>query len=202
MNKVTIGFCIVILLGTLFVFSNIEKNMGDVAATTGTEEIDTREILSAKLITYRFDDAVRRADLIVEIIIQEHLEDITHPAPKTIFSAKVSSILSGETDVKNIKIMQQGNQEVSINGNALFSKEEKYILFLKNVGEDSQYSPDTYWILGEETNIYKVIDNNTIKKMALNDSLLNEIEIKDNDQFSQLLDKELFEEKVEMIISR
>ena len=176
--------------------------MGDVAATTGTEEIDTREILSAKLATYRFDDAVRRADLIVEVIIQEHLEDITTPAPKTIFNAKVSSILSGETDVKNIEIIQQGNQEVSINGNAIFSKKEKYILFLKSVGIDSQYSPDTYWILGEETNMYKIIDNNTIKKMALNDSLLNDIEIKDNDQFTQLLDKQLFEEKVETIISR
>ena len=104
--------------------------------------------------------------------------------------------------MKNIKIIQQGNQEVSINGNALFSKDEKYILFLKNVEEDSQYSPDTYWILGEETNMYKIIDNNTIKKMAMNDSLLNEIEIKDNDQFTQLLDKQLFEEKVETIISR
>jgi len=202
LNKATIAVCIVILLGTLFVISNKEKSRWNVAAITGMEEKDTRKVISTKLRNYHFEDAVRRADLIVEIIIQEHLEDITHPAPKTIFNAKVSSILSGKTDVKNIKIMQQGNQETSINGNTLFSKDEKYILFLKSVETDSQYSPDTYWILGEETNIYKIIDHNTIKKMAMNDSLLEEIEIKDNDQYSQLLDKQLFEEKVQTIISR
>lgn len=96
MNKVTIAVCIVILIGTLFVISNKEKHRGNVVALTGMEENDTRKVISAKLATYRFDDAVRRADLIVEIIIQEHLEDITTPAPKTIFNAKVSSILSGK----------------------------------------------------------------------------------------------------------
>ncbi|MEK4485416.1 hypothetical protein MHH81_07385 [Psychrobacillus sp. FSL H8-0484] len=205
-----------IALGLLLVFGTIiylvEKDKGDnKTANNGDLEREIVEVgtTTALLETYSFEEAVSEAELIAEIEIDKYLEEIKEPSPKTLFDAKIINSYTNDSSLKDIKVLQQGTKEYSFNGNPLFEKDEKYILFLKKAVGDRFDGTDTYWILGEETNIYSIIDNNIIKKWALRDDVLTTIEIKDNrninsndnsNKDSQLLDKDLFEDIMKKVI--
>lgn len=197
-------FGLILALGTIIYLEG--REIGDKKTSKNVvleNETVHKNGIHAKLQTYNFEEAVNKADLIAEIEIEKYLEDIIEPSPKTLFDAKIINTFSGDTNLKNIMILQQGNKEYSFNENPLFKKGDKYILFLKKAVGDRFDGTDTYWLLSEETNIYSVINNNLIKKWALWDEELSSIEIKENstNNNSQLLDKNLFEEKMKKVIN-
>ena len=101
--------------------------------------------------------------------------------------------------------MQQGNNEVLFNDNPLFQENEEYILFLKKaVGSVTKEYPNLYWILGEETNMYKNIRNNTVEKLGYIDKELYDVEnnhtlnLKETTN-TQVLNEEEFIKKIESV---
>lgn len=170
-------------------------------------EEDEKKVIYGKTEAFAFKDAIKNADLIAEIEITKHVEDLNEPSPKTLFEGELIKAFKNKKAPDKIKILQAGNQEYSYNEFSLFKPGEKYILFLKEAVGDGFDGTDTYWILGEETNIYSVLENNSVKKWSLKDENLSDIEIKDNNVRlknengnEQVLDKKLFEEKMKKIV--
>lgn len=167
--------------------------------------------ISAEIQTYPFEEAIKVSELIAEIEIIDNVRELNEPIAKTIFSAtitegiKVDSMLT--TDI--LHIMQQGNSEWTFNGIEIFQPGEKYILFLKSAKNIQE--KNTYWILGEETGVYKIIDDKYIAKLSLRDQALADIEVKKlsdeltkskNSKEIQVLLKEEFKEKIKKSLKR
>jgi hypothetical protein len=167
--------------------------------------------ISAELQTYPFEEAIKIAELIAEIEITEKVRELNEPSPKTIFKAKMTEVIKNDLGLptESLHIMQQGNSDWIFNDNEMFQPEEKYILFLKSA-KDSQ-EEHTYWILGEETGMYKNIDDKYIAKLSQRDEALADIEeIKLSDELSksknskgiQVLQTEEFKEKIKKSLMR
>lgn len=197
---ITLGLTIVLGIVIIVVVSGSESKQ--VAKDSVVENYETVErVIYTRLETFSFEESVNKADLVAEVVIGKNIDDISEPSPKTLFEANIINTFSGDPHQTNIQILQQGNKEYSFNSNKLFNEDEKYILVLKKAVEDRYEGTNTYWILGEETNIYTIIGDNKIKKMSIEDEFLKEVEIKDEDLESQLLDKNLFEEKIKKVMS-
>ena len=172
--------------------SKASEKMGDV-------EISPRENIEASIETYSFEESVNRSDLIAEVVIVSKIKEIDEPSPKTLFEAQVVNKLKGDTNQQRIKVLQEGNSEWSLNGQEQFAEKEEYILFLiKATGKDYD-GTNTYWILGAQTNTYKIIQDNRVKKIAKHEVELEAIEDKilsNVDQDLQVLDKEKFQNKI------
>ncbi|MDQ0876566.1 putative unusual protein kinase regulating ubiquinone biosynthesis (AarF/ABC1/UbiB family) [Paenibacillus sp. V4I3] len=154
--------------------------------------------VKAELEVYPFDQAVLKSDLIVRVKIKDKVGLIDGPIPKTTFEANVEEIITDKSNKspKTVKIMQQGSEQVNFNGNELFKKNEEVILFLMQ----AKTVENAYWILGEETNIYKVLENE-VTKYSLKDKQLEDITknsyLNDKkDREFQVMDREKFIEKI------
>lgn len=126
-----------------------------------------------------FNVGVQQADLIVKVRIDGRVGEIPEPTPKSIFEAHIISTQKEDSSLNTdvIHIMQQGNQEFSFNDNPLFQEGEEYIFFLKKaVGSVADEYSDLYWILGEETNMYKSVGNDVVEKQALVDEELTDVQ--------------------------
>lgn len=162
--------------------------------------------INGMLQTYPFEEAVNLSDLIVEITIDERLGELVDPIPKTIFNAVVTDVVKGSNEKKGefINVLQQGNSDWTFNDTPLFESGDTLVLFLKSV-TDEEY-PNTYWILGEETGMYEVVDGKRLNKISKKDTALNDIQlpvgerkagkIKIPDRETQELDFRLFKEKI------
>lgn len=166
------------LASTLLLFTGCtngdqaETQTVDTNATDNESDIVTIE---AELEVFDFENAVNEADLISQVEIVDVLEEIDDPSPKTIFRAKVVENLKGSSETTEILVMQQGNSTNVFNDNLLFEQGENYILFLADTeGLDLENS---YYILGEETGMYKLTDQSLAVKLALRDEALEEIEV-------------------------
>lgn len=172
--------------------SKASEKMGDV-------EISPRENIEARIETYSFEESVNRSDLIAEVVIVSKIKEIDEPSPKTLFEAKVVNRLKGDTNQETIKVLQEGTSEWSFHGNQPFAENEGYFLFLKNAKGKEYDGTHTYWILGAQTNTYKIIQDNRVKKIAKHEVELEDIEDKalsNVDQDLQVLDKEKFQNKI------
>ncbi|MFC0561352.1 hypothetical protein [Halalkalibacter alkalisediminis] len=180
-NKTTFS---ILCLAVLLVGCNSGEN------TQPTEVIEEeRGQIEAELETFSFSESMEKADLVAEVKIISKLSEIEEPLPKTIYSATIVDLLKGESEILEINIMQQGNSNWQFNDNALFSTDENYILVLKKATDDYVPYENTYWILGEETGMYQVLDKNITVKMALKDNQLNSIEL--NDVTEKIKNKEI-----------
>ncbi|MBW4081228.1 hypothetical protein [Paenibacillus sp. S150] len=164
--------------------------------------------IDAEVEVYPFDESVNKSDLIVEVQIKEKIKETDDPSPKTIFKTEIINILTQKEPLatKEINIMQAGNSKWSFNDNKLFSPGEKYILFLKRtVDFDIE---NTFWILGEETNIYEITDENKIVKWSRPQKELESFEDKElnfkkaaeynePDKESQILEKDGFQDYIQ-----
>lgn len=131
--------------------------------------------IHAMLETFEFEEAVAQADLVAQIEILDVLKEIDEPSPATIFRAAVKESLKGSSPTEEIFVMQQGNSDFTFNDNFLFKQGENYLLFLmETIDFDVENS---YWILGEESGMYKLIDESTAVKLAFKDDSLKKIEI-------------------------
>lgn len=135
--------------------------------------------INASLQALPVGQSIATADLIAKVQINKIEKEISEPSEKTILDAKIMETIKPDAAIENketIRILQQGNSRFPFNGNKIFQPSEQYILFLKRaVGEGYDHT-DTYWILGEETNIYEVLENGFLSKWALSDSDLSAIE--------------------------
>lgn len=146
-----------------------------------SEKADVKPLgrINASLQALPVGQSISTADLIAKVQINKIEMEISEPSEKTILDAKIMETIKPDAAIENketIRILQQGNSRFSFNGNKIFQPSEQYILFLKRaVGEGYDHT-DTYWILGEETNIYEVLENGLLSKWALTDSDLSAIE--------------------------
>ncbi|MFN7249840.1 MAG: hypothetical protein ACK4M9_03525 [Anaerobacillus sp.] len=167
--------------------------------------------ISAKLQTYPFEEAIKVSELIAEIKIIEKVQELNEPSPKTIFKATMTEVLKNDSGLPtdSLHFMQQGNSDWTFNDNEMFQQGEKYILFLKHAKEIQE--EHTYWILGEETGMYKIINDRYIAKLSERDEALADIEdIKLSDELKksknskeiQVLQTEEFREKIKKSLMR
>ncbi|MDQ0899433.1 hypothetical protein [Paenibacillus sp. V4I7] len=172
-------------------FGNNSKEVSTLQNNTQTGHIH------GKVQDYPFSESVKRATLIVKIKIKDKDHELDTPTvAKTIFNADIQEIYK---DAKNsgkqsIKVMQHGNSKFSFNDNDLFKKDEVLVLFLR----EAEGFDNTYWLVGEETNFYKVLDNK-VTKQAIMDVELKDVEIeikKLNNKEVQVMDLEKFTKKI------
>jgi len=164
-SRVTVGavFVVSVLLAGAFIWMYLGTEPPKIETKTIYED---RGEIWAEVNTYPFNEAVQKADLIAEITIVEELKELDDPSPKTVFNAKVLNVLKGSKDLQDIQVMQMGNHAWAFNDNKLFEPNESYILFLKKaVGKEFE-GTNTYWILGEETYTYTVLDEKMVMKNA------------------------------------
>ncbi|WP_027087425.1 hypothetical protein [Cohnella panacarvi] len=116
--------------------------------------------IHASLATYSFDESVQKSALIAKVRIVDKVSEINEPSPKTIFNAEIEQVYKGNrTQNEQIHILQNGTSKWTFNDNALFQPDDQMILFLM----EAQGYENTYWLLAEETNFYKVVDDKVIK---------------------------------------
>jgi len=143
--------------------------------TKQNEEVRFQTGVHGILETFPFNKAVEKADLIAKVIIHSKLGEVKqYPLSKTMFAAEVVEVLKEPTAVpieNHLVILQHGNAQTSFNNNSLFQPDETYILFLMKATTGN----NQYWILGEETNMYKIYNEHIIKQ-SLKDNQLAGIE--------------------------
>ncbi|MBO0603532.1 hypothetical protein I2483_17845 [Sporosarcina sp. E16_3] len=216
--KKTLGIISVgiLAIATVFFIANTNdlKNEVKLSEEVSNTSAPTKGQMKAELETFNFDDAVANAELIAEVEIGKQIKEIDDPAPKTLFEATVKQVLKGTENLENIEVLQQGNSEWSFNDNNQFSPNEKYILFLKKAVGEGYEGSNVYWILGEETNIYSIVDGNKVVKNSLYEEDLKRIEedtpvntlnlITKNERKKdiQILNKEKFEKRIVEIQSK
>lgn len=174
------------LVSTVCLFAGCSNGNGNQTIDEGQEEtqavntdVKNNEsgvtLTEAEVESFYFEDAVNKADLIAQIEILDVLEEVDDPSPKTIFRANLVENVKGTSEKTEIFILQQGNSTHVFNDNLLFEQGDNYILFLaETTGLDIENS---YYILGEETGMYKLTDQSTVVKIALRDEALDSIEI-------------------------
>lgn len=145
--------------------AEVEDNQKEIGSIDGEVEI------------FEFEEAVAESDLIAQIEILDVLKEVNEPSPKTIFRAILTESLKGSSQAKEIFVIQQGNSDYVFNDNPLFKQGENYLLFLMET-EDFDIE-DSYWILGEETGMYKLLDQSTAVKLSVKEEGLKKIEISD-----------------------
>ena len=134
--------------------------------------------------TYPFDEALELSEVVSEISIVKNVGEIYEPTAKTIFSAVVTKTFKGSVAPGDaIQILQEGNGKVEFNDTPLFQPGEKYVLILKKA---TDFPEGTYWILGGETGIYQVIDDNSIVKWSKSEKQLQNIEIEGDIETTKL----------------
>lgn len=133
--------------------------------------------IDAEVEIFEFKEAVTKSDLVAKIEILDILKEVNEPSPKTIFRATLIESLKGSPQEKEIFVIQQGNSDYVFNDNPLFKKGENYLLFLMETKDFD--IEDSYWILGEETGMYKLLDQSIAVKLSVKEDELRKIEISD-----------------------
>lgn len=178
-------------------------------------EQPVQKTIQAKLQVFNFEEALKNSDLVVKVEVEKKTRELSEPSPKTLFQAKILDELKADLSLNTdqIHILQQGNSEWRFNDNDLFSEKERYVLFLKKaVGIDE---PNTYWILGEETGMYKDSGTGKLLKLSYYDKQLEDIEdkelttdfLKDNEKKMdskdvQVVNEQQFRNKVEKTLRK
>ncbi len=178
-----VGVAILLILGTLI----LTKRPPSLAAGTPLVMSDKsipKVKAHALVMTYPFDEALELSEVVSEISIVKNVGEIYEPTAKTIFSAVVTKTFKGSVAPGDaIQILQEGNGKVEFNDTPLFQPGEKYVLILKKA---TDFPEGTYWILGGETGIYQVIDDNSIVKWSKSEKQLQNIEIEGDIETTKL----------------
>lgn len=139
----------------------------------------TIDNIDGEIEVFEFKEAVRTSNIIAQVKIIDVVEKMDEPSPKTLYRATLIESLKGTSDAKEIVVLQQGNNDFVFRNNPLFKKDENYLLFLMETTDlDIE---DSYWILGEETGIYQLLDESIAVKWAIKEDELEKIEIVDKE---------------------
>ncbi|WP_242227464.1 hypothetical protein [Bacillus cereus group sp. BfR-BA-01315] len=153
--------------GSYFVLhSNQVANESESVSVSTKGKTKERIAIHGELDVSSFKETLSEADLVVKVKIGDKVKEFNEPSPGTLYNAKVQETLKGQAGA-DIKVLQQGNSDYSFNGNPLFTKGQEFILVLKKavgLGEN------VYWLLGEETQIYQVVGDGSLKRWAAHDA--------------------------------
>lgn len=108
---------------------------------------------------YNFEDSFKKADIVAQVKISEWLGEENEPSERTIFKAQLEKAYKNNIDksLKEIKLLQEGNSNTTIENFPLFKNNDKLVLFLKKAtGEE--YDDTTYWILGVHSSVFRIIN--------------------------------------------
>lgn len=159
----------------------------DTPVRVGTNGLQSAEVEKE----YDLKTGVEESDITAEVEITEWLGETSDPSEKTFFKANLVKVYKNKINpsLKEIKLMQEGNSEVTLKEYPLFKKGDKLILFLKKSADVE----DTYWILGAHTSAIQVKETEgkefAIKYVGKLDKLSN-IEVNKSDsQISKALEK-------------
>lgn len=213
----------IILLSLFFVWFllNLQSNNSEkspiqhIGSTQNDFTKKNKSKIHAIIETHSFSEALEISDVVAKVKIIETVTELDEPSAKTIFHAEVTKKYKGEIG-ETINVMQEGNSKVEFNGTRLFEPGEEYILTLmETTGIEIE---NTYWILGAETGIYEVLDNDAVVKWAKSDAQLKNVEYENvNEKLStylkntdteetekelQVLYKEKFEELIETSLKK
>lgn len=116
--------------------------------------------MSASVMGMELDTSFKDADIVAEVKIREWLGERQkgEELQKTIFRASLEKIFKNSIDnnLKEIKLIQDGNSDYTIENYPLFKNNDRLLLYLKKaVGEGYE---NTYWILGGHTGIFRIIN--------------------------------------------
>ena len=135
--------------------------------TQQQEKKEAKMAIHADKADVSFNEAVLQSDAVVKVKIlgkDAHVNDeIKGSIPKTIHKASVLESYNGKLKIGDtIKIMQEGNESVLINGMPLFEPEDTFIFMLSSAMPAEQF-PNTYFIKKE----YQ-LSNTTSQALDLN----------------------------------
>jgi len=186
MKKFLIASLFLVFFLLLGCQNQADKNIVENQQEKDDAEIDdnqrTLDNIDGEIEIFEFKEAVRTSNLIAQVKIIESVEEIDGPTPKTMYRATLIESLKGTSDAKEIFVLQQGNSDFVFRDNPLFKKGENYLLFLMETADlDIE---DSYWILGEETGIYQLLDESIAVKWAVKEDELEKIEIVDKEIIS------------------
>ncbi|SEO90061.1 hypothetical protein SAMN04488134_11635 [Amphibacillus marinus] len=182
---------IILFLSVLSMLSACTQNDTDLDKSLLDEEV--LGAIEAEVVSFNLESALIEADLVAEVTILNKLEEVKEePIPYTVFNAKIANTYKGSSAVDNITIKQQGDSDWLVNNIDLFQEGEAYIFFLK----ETKASKSDYWILGEATGYFQVVDNNTIVKLVESIPELNDIEIAKKSNYKILNSKTTLDEQV------
>lgn len=122
------------------------------------EETSEQSMIEAEVQAFELEEAKDQANIIAEITIMDKVKEIDKEIgmPYTVFQAQVNQVFKGNANPV-ITIKKDETSEVLVNSVEPFVKGEKYILFLK----ETMKIDAEYWIIGEQTGVFKV-DNEEI----------------------------------------
>ncbi|WP_338754896.1 hypothetical protein [Bacillus sp. FJAT-52991] len=100
---------------------------------TQVAEGESKMVMEATFPSYNFEELNQLADLIIEgkptAVLDSYMVD--EDVPFTKFAFKVNKVYKGNTDIKEIEFLQDGNSELSFEEHPLLKIGDKYILFLR-----------------------------------------------------------------------
>lgn len=193
-------FLFVCIISCMAVFTACSQKQASNPCKDTPTRIGTKAVISSEVDKeYTIKDGVKSADIVAEVEIAEWLYETSNPVEKTFFNAKIINVFKNNinSNLKEIKIMQDGNSESTIKGYPLFAKGDKLLLFLKK----SEDISDTFWILGAHTSAIQIREKNgrkyAIKFAGKLDELKNIESKRTDEQISKdlkIIDKELSDE--------
>lgn len=200
---------ILVVLGAILVITTAcsTKNESSDFSSDLTEVEEIAAGIDAEVLSFNLEEAKEQADLIAEVTIIDKVEEVKQePIPHTVFRAEVKKAFKGNVKNEEITIKQQGDSEWTVNNTELFKAGEKYIFFLK---ETKSINAD-YWIIGEETGMFKILDDNEViikllepidelKKIEiLNNNVTNSLNSEIDSEQSQILSYKGFIENIQI----
>lgn len=130
-------------------------------------QVGQKGTMSTSLIEgFDFNKTFKKADIIAEVTILEWLGEVTDEfkLETTTFRAELNKTFKSNEDnnLKEINIMQTGNSYYTIENSPLFKNGDKLILYLEKAEKE-----DGYFILGEQTGIFRIINAGKGKDYAV-----------------------------------
>lgn len=148
MKKVLLGVVSIFLgIGGAFLYHNV-KNIQNLSS----DSIDTDSIIQAihsSEIDISLKDSIKQAELVAKVTISKKIKELNSnddtAIPKTVHLAKISSVLKGEAIAgSEINILQDGIEDMLVNGIPIYQSGENYIFILNKALPEKDF-PNTYW---------------------------------------------------------
>jgi len=205
--------CMFTVIGlVLFIQDYNTQSNEDISASKVDNSADSQKyigVIKAEIEVLDFKDSIKEADLIAKVKVGAIIEELDEPSPKTLIQMEIKNVLKGSSDLKTINVLQQGNSKWLFNDNEILKENQEYILFLKTAITVKQ--PNSFWILGEETGMYEVLNSGNLKKLSRPEKDLSDIVNINltkyyNDELTeskevQVINEDLFNEKIKKYTS-
>src|SRR5690606_31196339 len=136
------------------------KPLGGHPTFTQPQLGETKCSIEADMLVLPFEEAILEAYLVAKLNIEQALEELDSPTHKTLYEASVMQVVKGDKELTTIHVLQAGNSKCSFNDNPLFMPGEQYYLILNKASGNNPV--ERFYIQGEETGMYKVLEDGYI----------------------------------------